>query len=183
MKDISGQRFHHLTAISPTKRRNAKGYVIWHCVCDCGNEVDISYNELLYCHTTSCGCRRKEKGEQLHNYLTHVSGTSMDLIKSTKIPKNNTTGVKGVYLIKGKYVAKIVFQKKQYILGRFDRLEDAAVARKEGEEIFRDQVVEFYEKWKAKADSDPAWAAENPLQIFVDRDENHRIRIDFLPGM
>ncbi len=107
----------------------------------------------------------------------------MNLLKSTKLPKNNTTGVKGVYFIRGKYVAKIVFQKKQYILGTFDNLEDATEARREGEEIFRDTVVEHYEKWKAKADADSSWAAENPMRIFVDRDESHRIRVEFLPKL
>ena len=58
----------------------------------------------------------------------------MDMLKSDKLPKNNTTGVRGVYRIRGKYVAKIVFQKKQYHLGSYDSLEEAALARREAEE-------------------------------------------------
>jgi len=180
-KDITGKRFGRLTALYPTEKRDAKGYVIWHCHCDCGKEVDITYNALCYGNVQSCGCQKKEKEQYLHTYLTHVDGTSMNLLKSTKLPKNNTTGVKGVYLIRGKYVAKIVFQKKQYILGSFDTLEEAAEARKEGEEVFCDTVVEYYEKWKAKVDADSIWAAKNPMRIFVDRDESHRIRVEFLP--
>ena len=56
------------------------------------------------------------------------------MLKSDKLPKNNTTGVRGVYRIWGKYVAKIVFQKKQYHLGSYDSLEEAALARREAEE-------------------------------------------------
>lgn len=58
--------------------------------------------------------------------LTHVAGTSIDYLRSRKMPRNSSTCVKGVYLIKGKYHAKIVFQKKQYWLGSFSSLEDAA---------------------------------------------------------
>lgn len=183
LKDISGQKFHHLTALYPTDQRDKRGFVIWHCRCDCGKEIDYSYNEIVYCNLRSCGCVKKSHQKVLHQSLTHIDGTSIDLLKSKKTPKNNTTGVKGVYFIRGKYVAKIVFQKKQYILGTFDNLQDAAEAHQEGEEVFRDRVVEFYTRWKAKADKDPQWAQENPMRIFVDRDENHRIRIEFLPKL
>ena len=139
--DISGKKFGRLTALYPTDQRDSRGYVIWHCRCDCGNEVDITYNALMYSHIQSCGCQRREKNQVLHTHLQQVDGTSVDLLKSTKIPKNNTTGVKGVYLIRGKYVAKIVFQKKQYILGSFDNLEEAAEARRQGEEAIREEVL------------------------------------------
>lgn len=180
-KDISGKVFGRLTALYPTKKRDAKGYLIWHCICKCGKEIDISYNSLRYGNVQSCGCQKKEKEQFLHDYLTHVDGTSMNLLKSTKLPQNNTTGVKGVYLIRGEYVAKIVFQKKQYILGSFDTLNEAAEARKKGEEIFHNTVVEYFDKWKAKEDADSLWAAENPMRILVDKDASRRIRVEFLP--
>lgn len=37
------------------------------------------------------------------------------MLKSKKIPTDNTTGYKGVYLIRGKYVAKIVFQNETIV--------------------------------------------------------------------
>ena len=40
--DITGRRFGRLTAQYSTKKRDAKGFVIWHCLCDCGNEVDVT---------------------------------------------------------------------------------------------------------------------------------------------
>lgn len=52
--DITGQRFGRLTAQYSTKKRDAKGFVIWHCQCDCGSEADVSYNSLMYCGQTSC---------------------------------------------------------------------------------------------------------------------------------
>lgn len=179
-KDITGKQFGRLTALYPTEQREPKGYVIWHCRCSCGNEVDITYNALCYTNLRSCGCQRKEKDQLLHTHLIQVANTSVNLLKSTKTPKNNTTGVKGVYLIRGKYVAKIVFQKKQYILGGFERLEDAAAARKRGEDFLRDEVLTYYEKWKKRADSDPQWAKENPIRIYTQKN-NGSFDIELLP--
>ena len=64
-----------------------------------------------------------------------MAGTSVDILKSKKVPTDNITGYKGVYLIRGKYVAKIVFQKKQYFLGTYENIEEAAEARREAEEV------------------------------------------------
>ena len=86
----------------------------WHCVCDCGTELDIPYNTLLYGNTRSCGCKKRESDQKLSGRVSRVAGTSIDHLKSKKIPTNNTTGVKGVYQDKhGRFVARIAFQKKQ----------------------------------------------------------------------
>lgn len=74
----------------------------------------------------------------------------MDVLKSKKVPTDNTTGYKGVYLIRGKYVAKIVFQKKQYFLGTYENIEDAAEARREAEEVLFDGSAKHYRKQKDK---------------------------------
>lgn len=74
----------------------------------------------------------------------------MDALKSRKVPTDNTTGYKGVYLIRGKYVAKIVFQKKQYFLGTYENIEDAAEARREAEEVLFDGSAKHYRKQKDK---------------------------------
>lgn len=127
--DITGQRFGRLTAQYSTKKRDTKGFVIWHCRCDCGNETDVSYNNLMYCGQQSCGCKKREHDKSLAGFLTHVDGTSIDAWKSNTIPKNNTTGVRGVYSIKGRYVAKLVFQKKQHFLGTYKTLASSCSVR------------------------------------------------------
>lgn len=108
----------------------------------------------------------------LQSYLSHVCGTSIEMLKSKKVPANNTTGYKGVYLINGKYLAKIVFQKKQYHLGKYETLEKAVQVRNKAEKELFDKVVEFYESWKQQADTDPAWGEENPFSISVYRVDN-----------
>lgn len=179
--DITGRKFERLTAKYPLPKRDSKGGVIWHCECECGNEVDLSYNVLMYSEIRSCGCWKRERESRLIELLTHISGTSIDAIKSKKVRADSTTGVTGVYLQKGKYVAKIVFQSKQYQLGRFDDINDAIQARKEAEELLFDGSVAHYERWQAKANEDPEWAKNNPVEIIVSRKGDGDLSVAFLP--
>ncbi len=181
-QDITGRRFHRLTALYPLPQRDKKGSVIWRCRCDCGNEIDVSYNNLAYSNMKSCGCQKKEHNQALNTFLSHVAGTSVNILKSKKTPSHNTTGVKGVYLTRGKYVAKIVFQKKQYYLGTYSALSDAAAARRKAEAVINDEVILFYEKWLRKAESEPDWAKNNPIQIKVEKYDDG-LRITFTPTL
>ena len=181
--DITGKKFNRLTVLYPTDKRDAKGSVIWHCRCDCGKEVDYSYNELLYTNLKSCGCRKEEHDMVLRTFLTHVDGTSIDALKSDRIPSNNTTGVKGVYKIRGKYVAKIVFKKKQYILDQFDTLALAAEARKKAEKVIRESVVDYYPKWIRAASRDSMWAKENPIRIFAAKGTDGELFVKVTPEL
>ena len=148
-----------------------------------GNSIDIPYNWLAYTGMQSCGCQKREHEKNLHSFLTHVNGTSVDMIKSKKIPSDNTTGYRGVYLIKGKYVAKIVFQQKAYYLGTYENIEQAIKARKEAEHLLFDGTASHYERWKARAETDPEWAEENPLQIIVSKKNSNELSVTFLPQL
>jgi len=55
-KDLSNQRFGRLIALYVASRKPRR----WHCICDCGNEVDVLTNQLISGHTQSCGCLHKE---------------------------------------------------------------------------------------------------------------------------
>ena len=56
MKDISGQRFSRLVALSYA------GEGKWLCRCDCGNMVAPRTDSLTGGNTTSCGCARRKNG-------------------------------------------------------------------------------------------------------------------------
>lgn len=167
LRDITGQKFGRLTVLHPLEQRDDGGSVIWHCRCDCGNEIDVSYNRLVYGNQKSCGCRKREHDQQLQELLTYVDGTLLDLIRSRKLPRDNTTGCKGVYLVKGRYQAKIVFQKKQYYLGVYQSVQEAAQAREKVEEALFGAVDAYYERYRHAAMKDPAWARANPVHIRV----------------
>lgn len=56
MHDITGNRYGRLTALRPINERASNGGVRWQCLCDCGNIVYPTMNNLDRGHTTSCGC-------------------------------------------------------------------------------------------------------------------------------
>lgn len=181
--DITGQRFYRLVAEYPTQKRDSKGSVIWHCQCDCGHTVDVSYNHLVYSNMKSCGCRKIENNEKIQDNLIRIDGTSLDMIRSKKVFANNTTGYRGVYLIRGKYVAKLVFQKKGYYLGAYKDIKDAVKARAEAEAIVFDGTAAYYESWEKAAAKDPLWAEENPVQIRIERDPKEQLKVEFIPSL
>ena len=54
--DISNQKFGKLTAIKTTGKSDSSRSVIWECICDCGNIVEVSSRSLRKGLTKSCGC-------------------------------------------------------------------------------------------------------------------------------
>lgn len=60
-KDLTGQRFGRLTALYRLDRKQGNS-CLWHCRCDCGQEIDAQAALLLRGDTTSCGCARRGHG-------------------------------------------------------------------------------------------------------------------------
>ena len=181
--DIAGKRFGRLTAVAPTKKRDGKGSVVWVCRCDCGNEIELSYNQLAWSGRVSCGCKKQENNQKLKDFQAHADGTSIDVIKSKRLPRNNTSGYKGVGFTRGRWYAKIVFQQKQYCLGTFDKIEEAVEARRAAETLLFDETAAYYARWKAKAKSDPVWAEENPIRIRVIKDSAYGLTVSYSPKL
>ena len=181
--DIAGHRFGRLTVVSSLECTDSRGSALWRCRCDCGAELSLSYNSIMYSNQKSCGCQKREHEQRLNTYLTHVAGTSVEMLRSKKVPTDNTTGYRGVYWIRGKYVAKIVFQKKAYYLGSFDEIDKAAQARQEAELTLFDGAADHYAQWKARAEADPQWGALNPVQITVEQREDRTLDVRFYPEL
>lgn len=72
INDISGRKFGKLTAVYPTDKRTSNRHVIWHCVCDCGNELDVSRDKLIQGITKSCGCLISYGEEIIAKILTQL---------------------------------------------------------------------------------------------------------------
>lgn len=138
LKDWVGKQFGDLTVTAYGGKRDGSHY--WRCRCKCGKELEARQSNLQNGHTQSCGCRYSI-GDILH----FVNGTCIEAIQSKTVSKNNTSGVRGVYRNKRtrKWVAQITFQHKTYYLGSYSKLEDAAKARRRGEERF-DNFLEWY---------------------------------------
>ena len=62
-KDITMEKFGNLTALYPINNRSSDNKIIWHCLCNCGNYIDVSISSLTSGNTSSCGCIGQSKGE------------------------------------------------------------------------------------------------------------------------
>ena len=62
-KDLTGQKFGRLTVLFQTDTQYTKSgrpVIAYHCVCDCGREIDVRGQHLLSGNTKSCGCLQRE---------------------------------------------------------------------------------------------------------------------------
>ena len=69
--------------------------------------------------------------------------TNFQVIESKKLPKNNTSGKKGVSYREdiGRYEAYINARKKRFFLGLYDSYEDAVNARLQAERILHKPLI------------------------------------------
>lgn len=123
---------------------------VWRCLCTCGKEFDTTTE--LFKRIKSCGCRHDEIRKRVANTtfkdfreIANIDGTSIYSIQK-RMFKNNTSGIRGVVRNKNrkKWVAQIVFKGKNYYLGTYEKIEDAANARKEAEENLFGNFLEWF---------------------------------------
>lgn len=150
-KKLIGNTFGELTVL---KRVNDEGNSRYLCRCSCGKEIVLVGAALLAGQQKTCGHvheRGYEKFSEIKDLGTkdleskRVEGTSLYAI-STKKPKNNESGYKGVSYMKnkGKYRAYIGLRGKQINLGLYDTAEEAYQARLDGEEKYYKPILEKY---------------------------------------
>ena len=60
VKDLTGRRFGRLVVLNE-EGRNSWGEAMWHCHCDCGNEIITAGRYLRNGDTRSCGCLKAER--------------------------------------------------------------------------------------------------------------------------
>lgn len=74
-QDLTGRQFGKLTVIRKTaSRRN--GFVVWECMCQCGNTTTVTTNNLTGGTVSSCGCSRyKDLAGMRFGMLTAVHPT------------------------------------------------------------------------------------------------------------
>lgn len=64
-KSLVGQKFGRLTVLEDVGRTK-HGSVIWKCLCDCGNTVEVITATLQRGHTKSCGCYSREQTSEIN---------------------------------------------------------------------------------------------------------------------
>lgn len=72
-KDLTNQRFGTLVVLYPlNERAELSGNYIWHCKCDCGNEIDVIGSRLTGGYTTSCGCLYQRRKSQYSEKIKQI---------------------------------------------------------------------------------------------------------------
>lgn len=62
-RDLTGQRFGRLVVVSQiatSRNDHKKPARLWHCRCDCGNEIDVPTSHLTSGVKKSCGCLQRD---------------------------------------------------------------------------------------------------------------------------
>lgn len=156
--DLTGEvNEHGIKALYDTGKIKRECH-IWHCLCTCGKEFDVLSKDFPY--AKSCGHlyeKSREKGmKNAHKKLAEYSVDGTNAISITsKIPKNNKSGYKGIYqrTSNKKWYAVITFKGKTYNLGGYRKIEDAIKERKTAEKYTHDKFLdwfakEFPDKWE-----------------------------------
>ena len=86
--DITGNQYGELTVcyLLPERKRKLK---VWHCVCSCGNEIDVVQSALTSGNTKSCGCLAKKNG-QLQGQKRTIDLTNQKFGKWTVLQQDFT---------------------------------------------------------------------------------------------
>lgn len=142
-ENLEGKTIGTLAIIKAVGKR--KGSYLCKCLI-CGREFMDYRSRILAKVTPSCGCSAKaimsvaaKEGKE-EAYAGRL--------KSKKLFRNNTSGVKGVAWDKSrqKWIVKICLDYKQINLGRYDRLDDAIKARKKAEEKYFSERIKQIDK-------------------------------------
>ena len=154
--DITGKKFGYLTAIKDIPRgeaapdKSVSNHIRWWWQCDCGNFIAECAPVVINKHRTSCGCMYSVNSPEVTGrFVGRFDGTNVSVLKSQKLWKTNTSGVRGVSPIKAgkkwRWSAALGFQGKYYHLGMYDTVEEAAEARRRGEEKYYAPAIKAYE--------------------------------------
>ena len=151
-QNLTGQRFGRLLVLhsAPLPKKQGNGLKNgWLCRCDCGKEVIYSQKELVHDHIQSCGCLLADTARKnVDNTVGHFEGTTVSAIRlSRPANANSKSGVKGVYWSNREscWIAKIGFQGRSILLGRFSSLAEAKKARAAAEEKYFAPILEKYD--------------------------------------
>ena len=132
----------------------------WLCLCDCGKRVAVRSGHLRDGSSRSCGCLNvdlsRERGGNVvvaHAGLKakQYDGTSISLISRppNRPNRGNVTGVLGVSPQGKRFRAVLYLRGKQVRLGAYDTIEEAAEARRLGEEKYFKPIIEEFEREKS----------------------------------
>lgn len=144
--DLTGARFGRLTVLGLTDRVASDRSRIWRCRCDRGALVEVPANQLQFGRYKSCGCGKKDRLREVNGYVDDIC---LKLVLSDTVRSDNTSGVKGVYRVRGRWGARIQYRKRIYCLGYYLNKEDAVRARKQAEAWVKGDAQALWDRFQA----------------------------------
>ena len=107
-RDLTGKVFGRLTVLYPITGPN--GHLMWHCKCNCGNEIDVTGANLQKDHgTRSCGCYKKELARKIGIANKHdLTGQKFGYLTVLQEDKKRDDSKRGVIWICQCICGKIV---------------------------------------------------------------------------
>ena len=169
-KNLIGNQYGLLTVVD-TAEPDAKGNRRWLCRCECGNTVVVLEGNLVRLHTRSCGCLkspdltgrvfgkltvlgRSEKRNPRGARTTPMWECRCECGNITYAPtsaatrSDNRSGYTGVSPKKGKWEVRICYQGVRYLLGSYDRIEEAVDVRRNAEALLKEDPEQFVKKYE-----------------------------------
>lgn len=151
-----GQHFGRWTVLEDL---GGKQYRKLLCQCDCGTQRAVRLSHLRNGSSLSCGCLSAEQArDRGGNIEPAQAGLGAKLHDGTSIAfiarllrqsnRNSVTGVLGVSPYYKRFKATLKLRGKQIYLGVYDTIEEAADARKKGEEIYFGPIVDEFNQQK-----------------------------------
>jgi hypothetical protein len=99
--DLVGRKFHRLSVIAHLSGRKVAS--TWLCICDCGNEIEATGNNLKSGNTNSCGCWKRDQirsAQKTHGMTSSAEYHSWSGMNArcynTKNPKYPNYGERGI---------------------------------------------------------------------------------------
>lgn len=86
-----GQKINMLTVVEKTNERK-RGYIVWKCICECGNETKIISSNLQSGYTKSCGClvsKNSSEANTKHGKTHSTEYNTWNGMKGRCLNKNN----------------------------------------------------------------------------------------------
>lgn len=99
--DITGQKFNQLLVVKRLEKKTKTRGVLWECLCDCGNTIELPTNALTSENNITCGDYKKHFELNISSRTSRygeIPSAHLNAIKQNAIKRNLQYSVSGEYL-------------------------------------------------------------------------------------
>lgn len=137
--DYINKKFNKLTLIKNLNKIDHNYSKLALFRCDCGNEKELIFTQVLHGEVQSCGCNVRTFSNLKES---ETRKGKLIAILNNKKKRNTSTGYYGISLVNNKYRVRITINKKNIHIGYFTKLEDAIKARKQAEDKYFKPIID-----------------------------------------